>query len=175
MAEAKYKGSGSVAAADYKYVKWVGTTKSGGAIMIEMPEAICLSDIDWTFAAKDDVVPEIEFQGVYSDTTLATGDRSEPWTVTVASTVTSGAGEIILGAGKLFIGTSSTTATAVGLTRGGGSFKVEREYREIKADGDPGAVEGRIVQEEGRPKLKMKLLEFITKVSSVYSGMVSTT
>lgn len=175
MAEVKYKGSGSVAATDYKYVKWVGVTKSGGAITIELPRAICLSNIDWTFADKNDVVPEIEFQGVYSDTTIGGGDRSEPWIVTVASTVTAGAGEILLGAGKLFIGTASTSATAIGLTRGGGSFTVEREYREINADGDPGAVEGRIVQEEGRPKLRMNVLEFITKVSNIYAGLTTTT
>ena len=99
MAETKYTGTGVVAATDYKYVKWVGRTKGGQAVTIEMPKAICKSNIDWTFAEKDDVVPEIEFEGVYDDNNLASGDRTEPWTLTVADGVSAGNGEILLGVG----------------------------------------------------------------------------
>ena len=53
MVETNYTGTGVVAASDYKYVKWVGRTKSGQAVTIEMPKAICKSNIDWTFAEKD--------------------------------------------------------------------------------------------------------------------------
>ena len=141
MAETKYTGAGVVAATDYKYVKWVGRTKGGQAVTIEMPKAICKSNIDWTFAEKDDVVPEIEFEGVYDDNNLASGDRTEPWTLTVADGVSAGNGEILLGVGK------------------------------INADEDPGAVEGRITQEAGRPKLKMNALQWLTRVADIYSGV----
>lgn len=167
----KYTGAGAVQADDVKYVKWVGKTKGGQAVTIEMPKAICRSNPEWTFAEKDDTVPEIEFEGLYDDSKLATGDRTEPWTITVANGTTAGNGEIVLGVGKFYVGTSSSDAALVGLTRGGGSFTVEREYREINADEDPGAVEGRIVQEAGRPKLKFNALQWLTKIPSLYAGM----
>lgn len=173
MAATKYTGSGSVASTDYKYVKWVGTTKGGQAITIEMQKAISKTNPSWTFAEKDDVVPEIEFEGVYTDANLAAGTRTEPWTVNIADGVTAGVGEILLGVGKFYVGAASASATCVGLTRGGGSFTVEREYREINADEDPGAVEGRIVQEAGRPKLKLKALQWLTRITDLYSGMTT--
>lgn len=171
--DTKYTGSGSVAAADFRYVKWVGKTKGGQAVTIEMPKAFCRSNPDWTFAEKDDTVPEIEFEGVYTDTNLAAGTRTEPWAITVADGTTAGNGEIVLGVGKFYVGSTSSDAAAVGLTRGGGSFVVEREYREIKADEDPGAVEGRINQEAGRPKLKFKALQWLTKIPSLYAGITT--
>lgn len=66
---------------------------------------------------------------------------------------------------------TEVTAQHVGLTRGGGGFVVEREYREINADDDPGPVAGRIVLEGGRPKLKFKALQWLTKVDKLYPGM----
>lgn len=175
MAASKYTGTGAVAATDYKYVKWVGKTKGGQAVTIEMPKAICKSNPDWTFAEKDDVCPEIEFEGVYTDADLTAGTRTEPWTITVADGTTAGAGEILLGVGKFYIGATSLDAAAIALTRGGGSFVVEREYREINADEDPGAVEGRIVQEAGRPKLKLNALTWLTKIADLYSGITTKT
>ncbi len=171
MAAVTYGGSGEVASSDYKYVKWVGKTKGGKAVEIVMPKAYCISDPDWTFAEKNDTVAEIEFEGVYSDTDLAAGDRSEPWSITLADGTDAGTAEIVLGAGLFYVGAAAGSAVTVGLTRGGGSFKVERTYREINADGDPGAVEGRIVQEEGRPKLKLNALQWLTKVATLYAGM----
>lgn len=168
-------GSGSVSDADYRYVKWIGKTKGGQAVTIEMSKAICRSNPDWTFAEKDDTVPEIEFEGVYDDDSLAAGTRTEPWKITVADGTTAGAGEILLGVGKFYVGAAPESATCVGLTRGGGSFVVEREYREINADEDPGAVEGRIVQEGGRPKLKFNALQWVTKIANLYSGITSVT
>ena len=67
------------------------------------------------------------------------------------------------------MGTSSSDADCVGLTRGGGNFVVEREYREINADDDPGPVKG------GRPKLKLKTLQWLTKISTLYSGIAPAT
>ncbi len=173
MAETKYTGSGSVASTDYKYIKWVGKTKGGQAVTIEMPKAICKSNIDLKFAEKDDTVPEIEFEGVYDDDDLATGDRTEPWTITFADGVTAGNGEIVLGVGKFYVGAAAGSATCVGLTRGGGQFTVEREYREINADEDPGAVENRIEQVSGRPKLKLNALQWLTKIATLYSGVTA--
>lgn len=163
---AKYTGSGTVASTDFKTVKWVGKTKGGQAVTIELSRAICLSNPDWSFADKDDTVSEIEFQGTYDDEALASGDRTEPWTIETADGTEPGNGEILLGVGKFYIGSEG-----VGLTRGGGSFVVEREYREINADGDPGAVEGRITQEGGRPKLKFNSLQWITKIPTFYAGV----
>lgn len=164
-------GSGNVEASDYKYVKWVGKTKSGKTIMIELPKAICRSNPDWAFAEKDDTVPEIEFEGVYNDEKLENGDRTEPWKITVADGTEPGNGEILLGVGKFYVGADQGTAQGVGLTRGGGSFVVEREYRDINADDDPGAVEGRIVQDGGRPKLKFNSLQWVTKIANLYAGI----
>ena len=175
MADSKFTGTGVVAESDYKYVKWVGKTKGGQAVTVELPVAICLSNPDWTFAEKDDVVPEIEFSGVYDDDNLAAGKRTEPWNISFADGTAAGNGEILLGAGKFYVGVSASDAACVGLTRGGGSFVVEREYREINADDDPGPVKGRIDQEGGRPKLKLKALQWLTKVSTLYSGIAPAT
>lgn len=64
--------------------------------------------------------------------------------------------KILLGYGLFYI-----DETLVGLTRGGGQFTVEREYRKIAADGDRGGYKGRIVSDGSIPKLKMNLLEII--------------
>ena len=49
----------------------------------------------------------------------------------------------------------------VGLSRGGGVFTIEREYREIEADGDFGAVKGRIRKIRSVPRLSMNVLTLI--------------
>lgn len=175
MAATTYTGAGEVLASDIKYIKWVGKTKAGKAVTIEMPKAFCRSNPDWTFAEKDDIVPELEFEGVYDDEKLAGDDRTEPWTITMADGVEAGNGEILLGVGKFYVGTSKSDAACVGLTRGGGSFVVEREYREINADEDPGAVEGRLEQTSGRPKMKLNALQWLTKIGTLYSGMKTVT
>lgn len=70
----KYTGSGVITSSDTHYVKYVGKTKSGVGIKIALPSAICLSNPDWAFAEKDDVVPEIELPG--STTTMILPQRS---------------------------------------------------------------------------------------------------
>lgn len=166
MATVKITGAGRVQSSDFKTVKWVGKTKGGKAVTIEMADAFCRSNPDWTFAEKDDVVPEIQFEGAYDDEDLADGDLTEPWTVEYDDGTAAGNEEILLGVGKFYVG-----GTCVGLTRGGGSFIVEREYREINADGDPGLVKDRVEQTAGRPKLTMKTLQWLTKVQALYAGM----
>ena len=170
MATTKITGSGFVAANDYKYVKWVGRTKGGEAIQIELPRAICRSNPYWKFEEKNEAVAEIEFEGVYNDEDLAKDDRTEPWALSGPG-ASEGVKAIQLGVGRFYVGTTAEDAKAVGLTRGGGSFVVERSYHDINADEDPGSVEGRIWQDEGRPKLKLSALEWLDKISTLYSGI----
>lgn len=66
------------------------------------------------------------------------------------------ANEIILGDGVFYIGT-----TAIALTRGGGAFSVEREYRPIEADGDYGPVKGRIRKIKSVATLKLNALTLL--------------
>lgn len=175
MANTVYTGAGQVSASDVRYVKWVGRTKSGAAIQIELERAICRSNPDWKFEEKNETVPEIEFEGLYRDEDLAADKRTEPWKLTIPDGVTAGNGEIVLGVGKFYIGSSAEDAEHVGLTRGGGSFVVEREYRDIAADEDPGSVEGRVVKDTGRPKLKLAALQWLTKAPLLYSCVETAT
>lgn len=168
MASTVYTGAGRVSAADFRYLKWVGRTKGGKPVQIELERAFCRSNPEWKFEEKNDTTAEVEFEGAYDDEKLAAGDRTEPWKLTVDG-VEPGNTEIILGVGKFYIGASSADAKCVGLTRGGGSFAVEREFREINADEDPGLVEGRIEKETARPKMKLVALQWLTKVSTLYS------
>jgi hypothetical protein len=80
--------------------------------------------------------------------------------------------KILLGYGVVSVG-----ATPIGLTRGGSSFVVERELREIPADGDRGPVKGRIVIDTERAKLTVNALELFTAtdMKKYYPGMSVTT
>jgi len=79
--------------------------------------------------------------------------------------------DIILGDGVFAIGTVD-----VGLTRGGGTLAIEREYREIQADGDYGPVKGRIRKIGSRAKLSMNALEIIaTNIPQMYPATTNTT
>ena len=166
MAIAKYLGTGKVVSADFKEVSWVGTTKGGNAITIKLSNAINMGNLEWTVAEKSDVVQAIEFQACYDNSDNASTSTMEPWTIEIDGTVTAGASEIVLGAGVFYIG-----QTAVALTRGGGSFNVEREFREINADGDRGAVKDRVVMESSRAKLTMNILTMLTRLTDIYAGI----
>lgn len=75
--------------------------------------------------------------------------------------------EILLGQGAFFIGD-----VPVGLTRGGGQFVVEKEIRNIEADGDRGAIKDRIVQDKATPKLTINTLEVISEnIEKLYAGI----
>ena len=77
---------------------------------------------------------------------------------------------LLLGHGVYSIG-----ETPVGLTRGGGQFVVEKEYRNIEADGDRGPVKGRINQDKSTPKLTVNALEVITEnIPKMYAAVKST-
>lgn len=166
MAAVVYTGNGQIANGDYKSVSWVGKTKGGKSVTIAMTNAINLGDIDWSFAEKNDTVPQLIFTACYTDG--ATDPLAEPWTITLEDGLTSGVDEIILGAGVF-----SVAGTQIALTRGGGSFKVTREYRRINADGDRGAVKGRVVCEGSEATLTLNALEFITSVASLYPAITT--
>lgn len=162
---AKYQGTGAVTAADFKACKWVGKTKGGSAVTITMEKAINMGNIKWAFAEKNDTVAEIVMTGVYSNTDATATDTKEPWTIEIASNDT-GASEVMLGVGVFYIGDK-----AIALTRGGGSFAVEREFREINADGDRGPVEGRVVLEKSVAKLTMNVLTILSRVADLYPAI----
>ena len=164
---AKYQGSGAITAADFKACKWIGKTKGGSAVTIEFEKAINMGNINWAFADKDDTVAEIVMTAVYSNTNEMATDTKEPWTIDIAGSE-KGAGEIMLGAGVFYIGD-----TAVALTRGGGSFTVERTYREIGADGDMGPVEGRINLDRSVATLTMNVLTILSRVADLYPALES--
>ena len=78
------------------------------------------------------------------------------------------ADKILLGYGVVSVG-----LTPIGLTRGGSAFTVEREFREIEADGDRGPVEGRIVIDREVAKLTVNALETFTAadMQKYYPGL----
>lgn len=166
MAITKYIGTGAVKDADFKEISWVGLTKGGNTVTIKLHNAINMGNIDWTFAEKNDVVPSIEFTACYTNTDAASDSTLEPYEIEINGSTVNASDGIILGAGKFYIG-----GTLVALTRGGGQFTVEREYREINADGDRGAVKGRVVMEGSRPKLTMNVLTMLANISSLYSSV----
>lgn len=74
---------------------------------------------------------------------------------------------IILGNGVF-----SINGTDIALTRGGGQFTVERDYRPIEADGDKGKVKGRVVLDQSIPKLTMNALSVIpAEMANYYPGI----
>lgn len=78
---------------------------------------------------------------------------------------------IILGHGVFSIGGKD-----IAITRGGGKFVIEREYRDIEADGDRGPVKGRTVIDKSVPKLTINALSMLPEdFTSYYPGMQSTT
>ena len=68
-------------------------------------------------------------------------------------------------------GVFKVDGTPIGLTRDGGSFIVEREYRLQHADGDRGAVKGRIRIEKSIAKLTINHLEVLTEFFKLHPGL----
>lgn len=72
-------------------------------------------------------------------------------------------------------GVFSIAGVDVALTKGGGKWSVEREYKPIEADGDMGPVKGRIRKLKSVAKLVMNALEIIpTDMSKYYPAMTVT-
>lgn len=82
------------------------------------------------------------------------------------------ADKILLGYGVVSIG-----GQPIGLTRGGSSFVVEREFREIEADGDRGPVKGRVVIDREVAKLTVNALEMFnsTDMEKYYPALSEAT
>lgn len=168
------KGTGIVASTDFKNVVWTGKTHGGKAVTITLKNAINKGNIDLSMVEKDDTVAQLVFTGSYSNTNTmvsTAGDCEEPWEITYAGTSgDTAAGTILLGAGVVSIGGED-----VALTRGGSSFSVAREFRNINADGDRGTVQGRVVIDASEATLTLNALTFLTSMATVYAAITTTT
>ena len=162
----KYTGTGQVVDADFLEVKWVGESKGGNAVEIKIKNAINMGNIEWTYAEKNDIVPNIEFTSCYNNTNEASSSTEETWEVYVNGSISQAADGIILGAGKLYVDN-----TLIALSRGGGTFTVEREYRNINADGDRGPVKGRVRMEGSVAKLSMNVLTILDSIQKLYTSI----
>jgi hypothetical protein len=63
--------------ADYKVVKFTGTTKSGKSIIITLTDAVNLENVDWQLLDKDEVVAELTYTATYDPADRTT----EPWKI----------------------------------------------------------------------------------------------
>lgn len=164
------KGTGIVTSADFKNVTWTGKTKGGKSVVITLSNAIMMDNIDLTMVEKDDTVAALTFTAAYSNTNYmasTAGDFEEPWSIAYSGAAADTAADtILLGAGVVSIG-----GTDVALTRGGSQFTVEREFREINADGDRGPVKDRVVIDASRATLTVNALTFLTHMADVYAGI----
>lgn len=75
--------------------------------------------------------------------------------------------DILLGDGVFSIGATDY------LTRGGGSFKVKPEFRQIEADGDFGPVKGRIRKIKSVATLEINLLELVPTDMDLFHAATS--
>ena len=158
---------GNILESDYHVLTWTGKTKGGTACKITLDNAINKGNMEWTLADKGEVVPAIEFEACYNNSDKqADGTTACPWRIEIDGAIVAGSKEILLGLGVFAI-----DGTDVALCRGGGSFKVERTFRDINADGDKGSVKDRIVIDEERGKLAMNVLTMLTSVSQLYPAM----
>ena len=167
MATKVLKSSGIIATSDFHELTWTGKTKGGNAIKITLTDAINKGNIDWALAEKSEVVPALEFEACYGNADSQADETTEcPWKVEIDGEIKTGATEIMLGLGVFAI-----DGTDVALVRGGGQFTVEREYRDITADGDKGSVKDRIVIDAERAKLTMNVLTMLTSIKAMYPAL----
>lgn len=164
------KGTGIVAATDFKDVVFTGKTKGGKSVVITLKDAINKDNIDWSMVEKDDTVAALTFTGTYSNTDHMVSDAAdyeEPWSIQYTGAAADDASDsILLGAGVVSIG-----GVDVALTRGGSKFTVEREFRDINADGDRGTVKGRVVMDAANATLTVNALTFLTNMAAAYSAI----
>ena len=166
------KGNGGIIATeDFHTLTWTGKTKGGNACKITLTDAVNKGNLDWALAEKNEVVPALEFEACYNNSdTQATEETTCPWQIEIDGALTAGAKEILLGLGVFAI-----DGVDVALCRGGGQFTVEREFRDISADGDKGSVKDRIVIDTERAKLKMNVLTMLTTIKTMYPALEETT
>lgn len=107
-------GTLTIAAGDYNDVTFVGQTKDGKAVTIELDDAINLENIEWTLEEKNEVIPALGFTATYDETTRTT----PPWRVKFAKatsyavvlTITSNGSDPVTGAEVTLYGQTVTTA-----------------------------------------------------------------
>lgn len=171
MAKVIKGNGGNIAETDFHVITWTGKTKGGIACKITLSDAINKGNIDWALADKGEVVPALEFEACYGNAdTQATEETACPWQIELDGEVTAGAKEILLGLGVFAI-----DGTDVALCRGGGQFTVEREFRDIAADGDKGSVKDRMVIDSERAKLTMNVLTMLASIEKMYPALEKTT
>lgn len=162
---------GIIAEADWHVITWTGKTKGGQACKITLENAINKGNIDWALAEKDEVVPALEFEACYNNAdSQANETTSCPWKIEIDGNITAGAKEILLGLGVFAI-----DDVEVALVRGGGQFTVEREFRDIAADGDKGSVKDRVVIDAERAKLSLNVLTMLTSIKTMYPALKEAT
>lgn len=158
---------GIINPADWHVLTWIGKTKGGQSIKITLDDAINKGNLEWTLAEKNEVVPALEFEASYSNSdSQATEETACPWKIEIDGELPAGSKEILLGLGVFAI-----DGVDVALCRGGGAFKVEREFREIAADGDKGTVKDRLSLDVERAKLSMNVLTMLTSLTSMYPAL----
>lgn len=107
-------GNLTIAAGDYNDVTFVGQTKDGKAVTIELDDSINLENLEWTLEEKAEVVPSLGFTATYDETTRTT----PPWRVKFAKTaayavvltITSNGSAPVTGADVTLYGQTVTTA-----------------------------------------------------------------
>lgn len=171
MAKVITGNGGNIASTDFHVLTWIGKTKGGNACKITLEDAINMGNLEWTLAEKNEVVPAIEFTACYNNTDKQADETTLcPWKIEVDGEIASGSKEILLGLGVFAI-----DGTDVALCRGGGSFKVEREFREIGADGDKGPVKDRVSMDREVAKLSMNALTMLTSLKAMYPALSEST
>jgi hypothetical protein len=70
----------TIAEGDYNDVKWVGKTKDGKAVTINVQNALNLDNLEWKLEDKSEVVSKIGFTAHYEEATKTT----PPWNVEYA-------------------------------------------------------------------------------------------
>lgn len=173
MAALSIKGSGIVQTTDFKELVYTGKTKNGKACVITLHNAINMSNIDLSMVEKDDAVLQLVFTAAYNNTdhmVSETADYAEPWEITYeGAAADAAAGTILLGAGTISVG-----GVDIALTRGGSSLSIEREFREINADGDRGPVKDRVVLDGSRATLTLNALTFLTHMADFVPAVTVT-
>ena len=162
---------GNITSEDYHVLTWTGKTKGGNACKITLTDAINKSNIDWALVEKGEVVPALEFEACYSNTDSQANESTTcPWKIEIDGETQTGAKEILLALGVFAI-----DDVDVALCRGGGKFTIEREFRDIAADGDKGSVKDRVVIDTERAKISMNVLTMLTSIKSMYPALKETT
>jgi hypothetical protein len=162
---------GNILSTDYHVLTWTGKTKGGQACKITLTDAINKENINWTLVEKGEVVPALNFEACYGNSDKQADETTTcPWKIEIDGEVAAGAKEILLALGVFAI-----DDVDVALVRGGGAFTVEREFRDIAADGDKGSVKDRVVIDTERAKLSMNVLTMLTTITSMYPALAETT